>query len=251
MVELEHAIENLYKVFSRYRKPRVIEVCPCGCTREHVIAGLLDVPLTNLSLRDLMLYSADAMTTVGTEVDFKYFLPRMLHLITIEEYGYDVDFLFGKLRYARWHTWPEDERAAVREYLRALWFQTLDQYPLVLRTPSLTYVGDLVSGIGSTGEDLSWYLAQWEESDSPASTWNLAELVLEVANDLKEYGQVKFAFWDKLPQQVEQLSIWLKRPAVLRRLRNADLAAVTESLRPESIPEALLGLEQAISRTQC
>jgi hypothetical protein len=248
MTTLDRAIEELYQVFSRYGKPRAIEVCPCGCTRTDAIKGLLDKPLVDLSLEDLARYSTHAMTTAGTEADFKYFLPRLLDRITVEQYFYPAEFVFGKLRYANWSSWPQDEQSTVREFLHALWSRVIHEYPLVLRNPNYSNIIDALSSIGSTGEDLSWYLDLWDEADSQASTLNLAELVLEQAHDLKESGNVKFAFWDKLPKQVEQLSAWLKRPVVLHRLRGANLSEIERHLTWESIPKALSDLEAAVLR---
>lgn len=133
-----------------------------------------------------MLYSADAMTTVGTETDFKYFLPRILDRITVEEYRYNPEFVFGKLRYAKLNSSPNGEQVAVTEYLHSFWCRSLGEYPLTL--PAFASISDVVSSIGSAGVDLSWYLEQWTRADSSASTWNLADLVCEEAHNLKRAG---------------------------------------------------------------
>ncbi|MGH9628063.1 MAG: hypothetical protein ACRD7E_06950 [Bryobacteraceae bacterium] len=63
------------------------------------------------------------MTTMGGVDDFLYFLPRILELLPDDDFVAYIDreVVFDKLRYGKWETWPADEQAAMRDYLRWAW----------------------------------------------------------------------------------------------------------------------------------
>ncbi len=121
MTRLERAVVDLYEVFRAYRPGDRIEGCPCCVTNDMKIA-LHRVPLGDLSWADLKVYSAKALTTFGTERDFKHFLPRLLELSATQpgEAPFGLEMTLGKLVYAKWDLWPERERAVVKQYADAL-----------------------------------------------------------------------------------------------------------------------------------
>ncbi len=80
---LEESINNLYKVFSKYKKPLSFPTCEC-CVSEKEMEFLLSKSLTDLNADELAEYTFDVLGTVGGEEDFKYFFPRILELHTTE-----------------------------------------------------------------------------------------------------------------------------------------------------------------------
>jgi hypothetical protein len=68
-----------------------------------------------------------AMTTVGTEREFRWFLPRLVEVLADDPGGIaDESVLVGKLEYAGWSAWPDEERDAVRRAFVALWRLWID-----------------------------------------------------------------------------------------------------------------------------
>ena len=130
MSEVTEAVQNLYETFARYPRPDMIESCPCGCTKPNATAHLVAVPLRNLRFAELLDYCFSAITTQGSVNDFRYLLPRLLQGIAEEQCGCNPEIFFGKLSCAEWLTWPENEIAAVRGYLRALWRTALNSFPI-------------------------------------------------------------------------------------------------------------------------
>lgn len=121
MSRLQESIERLYEVFRAYRLGDRIDGCPC-CVSDEAKEALHSHPLSELTWEHLTRYSAKAMTTFGTEKDFKHLLPRILELCAREPGGapYDLSIILGKLSYANWRQWPTREREAVEGYVQAL-----------------------------------------------------------------------------------------------------------------------------------
>ena len=108
-------------------------------------------PLGDLLAADLERYAFKAMSTLGTVQDFKHFLPRLLELVARDgEIGStDVEVVLGKLRYAGWTRWPQDERVCLEQFLAALWRHGLATFP------SSPEVDVCLCGIGNAVDDLS------------------------------------------------------------------------------------------------
>ncbi|KUG09713.1 hypothetical protein [Solirubrum puertoriconensis] len=76
--------------------------------------------LRELSEEDLRIFHFKVMTTWGDVNDFKHFLPRIFELLAQFSLGFEEWIALDKLNYGKWHTWPQQEQAAVAEYLLAL-----------------------------------------------------------------------------------------------------------------------------------
>ena len=193
--ELRSAIERLYAVFEPYQI-------------EHLTAG------------DLERYAFKAMTTWGSVEDFKHFLPRVLELAAAGAFGasVDVEVIFSKLEYADWIEWSEGERAAVDDYLRALWLDLLSRYPHPLESDVC------LCAIGNAVDQMAFYLHAWSAAEACPPMLHLADFV--DANVGPVYGKrqtavLRNAFWDDRPEQAKQVSDWLLDPARVRQIKDA------------------------------
>jgi hypothetical protein len=81
---LQKAIGGLYDAFACEPRPSRIEGCPC-CLDEKGTSVLLSKPLHSLTPDDLSKYAQSIFLTVGSESDFKYFLPRILEILATED----------------------------------------------------------------------------------------------------------------------------------------------------------------------
>jgi hypothetical protein len=177
------AEQRLREVFARY-PARAVDGCPC-CVSADDRAGLA------AGSRDaLQRFAFKAMTTWGDDRDFRHYVPELFALGP----GY-VDQVAAKLRYAQWWTWPDDERAAVRGYLLALWHGTREHFSDVLDVV-------LTAGLG-VAEVLD---PLWLEPSAPV----LAELVHEVLHS---------------SSQRPELVAWLRDPRTVAVLEEAFFTA--------------------------
>jgi hypothetical protein len=224
MNELEEAIESLYRTFARYPRPLQIETCPCGCTKPGATLPFVGVPLRELNFADLADYSFSAMTTQGSVDDFRYLLPRLFHGITAEQYDYNPEILFGKLSYAEWLQWPQDEVAAVRTYLQAIWKAGLASFPIQERLPAFYEIETLLASIANAGDDLEPYLEIWTRSKNIEADQHLVEFVTNYGTDFSNGRTFHEALWKDAPAQAKALRAWLLQTDTLQRIADhADL----------------------------
>ncbi|MFO1014521.1 MAG: hypothetical protein U1E50_12240 [Caulobacteraceae bacterium] len=101
----------LYATFAAPRPVR-IDGCPC-CIARKSLGPLHTRALRDLTGEDLGAYAFSLFHTVGAEVDFRYFLPRIFELTAEAPGAYPgAEIAFHKLALAHWETWPKAERAA-------------------------------------------------------------------------------------------------------------------------------------------
>ena len=200
---LVDAIEGLYAAFSDYSLAQRIAGCPC-CVSDADESILHRKPLRELTAEDLCRYAFKALTTWGTEDDFRHFLPRLLELVT-EKDGIaceiDLAVLFGKLYYAKWNNWLQPERTAVRRYLTALWL-------FVLSVPiEAVTMDEYLCALGQVEDDLSPYLTAWQNLQTEEAINHLVEFVGS-QNSLHK-GKLANAFWQGRRDQMAQVVDWL------------------------------------------
>lgn len=118
---LGEAMEAVYRVFAG-PAPAIIEGCPC-CIETRGVDVLLTTPLRALSGGQLWRYVSGVFYTVGSERDFRYFLPRILEIsVQDASEAHYPQVVLGKLRLANWQSWPRHERAAIEALVDA-WFE--------------------------------------------------------------------------------------------------------------------------------
>ncbi|HET7013870.1 MAG TPA: hypothetical protein VFI65_08170 [Streptosporangiaceae bacterium] len=160
-LSLDEAAEQLYDAFGEVPRPQRIVGCP-HCVEPGEDLPLVSRPLRELSAEDLSRYAFKAMSTWGTEADFRYFAPRVLDLTVsgaMDWPGFEV--VCGKLDQAGLRAWSQ--RPAVEEFLRAFWTTTLHRFPASLP------VSEAMWGVATVARDLSPYLADWERLATAAS----------------------------------------------------------------------------------
>ena len=218
MTELEQAIERLYTTFSRYPRPAKIECCPCGCTKPDATAHLVAVPLRELRFSELEDYCFSGLTTQGTDDDFRYLLPRLFQGIAFENCLCNPEILFGKLRYAKWTGWSHDEVASIKEYLRALWEQGLNSFPLFDHMPAFAEIETLLASIAATREALGGYLRTWSQTAARAADEHLVQFATMWGADFSDGRTFDDAFWEDCKPQAEELRNWLIQPDTIQRV---------------------------------
>lgn len=175
--DLQEAVAALYRTFAAYPFHHPVKGCLC-CVSRADQALLASQPLQHLSGSDLGRYTYKALTTWGEVDDFKHFLPRILELLNVPQERMalpDLFILFGKLSYAHWDTWPEQERQAILNYLLALWRCLLVSDPGAENNPlpAVEFLDGLLDG----QIDIMPLLSDWYTIDTPASLSQLADFI--------------------------------------------------------------------------
>lgn len=248
---LADAVRTLYSTFSGYSAADL----SCCDFRDDLPLNLhlRSTPVARLAPADLQRYAWKALTTWGTIENFKHFLPRLLELLALEGQVGDCDpeVLLGKLGYGHWQTWPARERAAVEDYLHALWFHLRQTYPHALSADGF------LCGLGACVHDLTLWLPEWERDTSLASALHLAEFVSDnVDNVLRRKRLVPRpanAFWADFPAQAQQVWTWLIAAERLTQLEAAFFAhaASDPEARISTAVDRLTLLRSLISFVYC
>jgi hypothetical protein len=127
--------------------------------------------LRDLDVVDLNQYAFKAMTTWGTDRDFKHFLPRLFELTLDSFSSFNFpEVLFGKLKCAKWMTWPKVEKDAIEAFLGAFWDHHLRLPPDI---PDGDGIRSVLAGLAEACDSVAPYLDIWEkmetETAAPAS----------------------------------------------------------------------------------
>jgi hypothetical protein len=206
---LDAAVERVYRTFST--RPRAApQVSPYAGVTDEQIRALAAKPRRDLTKSDLERYARSAMTTWGTPADFKYFMPRILELITRHP-GWGDAVMFEALNRAEWRTWPEVEREAVHEYLRALWAWALAAGPDVI------HAAMVLCGVGLAVDDLAPWLNEWRTDRGYEATRQIGTLVALEERDVVR-GKLA-SYWH--PKDVDAVIAFLREPATHDRLEDA------------------------------
>jgi hypothetical protein len=210
--KLAEAIENLYATFSEFRLGGPMDGHPpLPPAKEE---RLQTIPLRHLTPDDLDQYAFRALTTVGTEEQFKHFLPRLLEITAYEgSVGYvDIQIVLGKLEYAHWTFWSVQERQAIERYLWALWESVLAQFP------SEPDIEALLCGIGRVVDDLTPFLNVWLRGAESSAISHLHGFIEANLRGLLKKHRITNAFCDEREPQMMQVVNWLAQPALTERL---------------------------------
>jgi hypothetical protein len=94
---LQKAIAGLYEAFSCEPKPSAIGWCNCGaCAPGENVSVLISKPLRSLMPDELTHYAESVFLTVGSEADFKYFLPRIMEILATENNWWPSPEVIGR-----------------------------------------------------------------------------------------------------------------------------------------------------------
>ncbi|RAK66010.1 hypothetical protein [Hymenobacter edaphi] len=235
-MELQAAIDNLYKVFARYPLNPNMDGSPMYAELPEWNQQLASKPLRALTAEDLSIFTYKSLTTWGEETDFKHFLPRIFELLPQFPSEFAEEWIvIDKLNYGRWRTWPETEQQAILDYLWALW-----EYMLTTPNTGNDFrCGDCLAAIASVYPDFEQLLLRWEQADArkqvALGTWvywsaevMLAKRMLPGFYNSAERGPAFYA--------------WLTTEATVARLE-AAFFSVTDEEQAEQLSAAIQLLE--------
>jgi hypothetical protein len=187
---------------------------------------LVSTPIRDLEPTLLRAFVSEAISwTWGTPDDVWCYLPRVLELVAVGEFGpVDIGRLFFVIGLG-WRAWRHDQRDAVTSYLNALWRATIGGYWL----PCSLDVLDLLEAAGDLGVPVESYLHAWETDCGEPAALHLAWLI--------RHGRSRWSDPDK--EWSGATTRWMRGPAPRRVLAAAVTAAST--------PEIAANLSGALS----
>lgn len=206
------AVAELYRIFGAYRLGDFSGCSHCVSPRDS--ERLASTPLHELDVGDLNHYAFKAMTTWGTDGDFKHFLPRLFELALDSYTSFEFpETLLGKLTLAKWITWPTAERDAVESFLSAFWEHHLR---LPGGFPGDDRIRTVLGGLAEACESVAPYLRTWENTQTENSAMHLAQLIESSAQEIMTKGRIRL--WSETTAQCDQIVRWLQGDGARRIL---------------------------------
>ena len=221
---LQAAIRETYGAFATLPCPRQLHASPLR-DAEAILRALTSAPLAALPDAAIAPYSRWAITTVGTEADFRHFLPRILELAATDPNwtGAEPPLIADRIERAGWADWPIAERKPVADLFAAAFDESLERGIAGPVSPD-----DWLCGMALLGLDLVGSLARWRADSSGDAALALAVFVCGQSNGLR-CGRAAEGYWETVPRATqERVGSWLASEA-----RAAQLQAALTSLSPK------------------
>lgn len=208
------AVEQVYAAFAHYRAPNALDASPLQDV-DSMRRNILGKPLRDLSADDLGGYASSAVTTVGTDLDYRHFLPRILEL-SIQpsvHLGLEPAVIGGRLAYCDWRIWPAEEVAAVEAMLLSGFAFTLTG------DPAWRNAGDALAGMAQAGAPIRPALHLWRAAETRTAWLQLADFVQRRSKGLVRDGLISGPYWNDVPAEIAvEVSRWLLDPAIAASL---------------------------------
>lgn len=157
--EMKEIIQKGYNLFARYKLNGKLDVCPC-CVSEEEQELLLSIPVEKIPLDLLSVYNTSAMSEEIEAVEYKYFLPRLLELISEFNFpAHSVEIALSRMAYLRSGEWSTDETDFLEQYMKSFFKKCLTKYPAA----DFEDLEAVIIMLSKTGFDISWTTEMWEE----------------------------------------------------------------------------------------
>jgi hypothetical protein len=181
---LDKAIAGLYEAFSCEPKQLLIPWCSCGnCAPRQNVSVLLSKSLMALTADDLSFYAESVFLTVGSESDFRYFLPRILEIMAVQSDWWPGPEVIGRAISDGWKSLSETQQTSVLSFF----------HEIVISLVESQNGSDLdawICGIARCVTDLQPYLCIIE--GKPSALIAFYEHNSETVNK----GKLANSFWD-------------------------------------------------------
>ena len=213
-------IEEAYRLFAPYNISLPLTVCDCGnCITEKEQKLLITKPLRELS-RDLIETYISAMFDNEDKaiVELRYFLPRMLELLSVGETLYiDEGFSLSRCHFERTHIWKEGEIAFMECFAKAFFEEVLEgECPHLYSTAE-----DWLVCFGLSGLPIAPLLDTWlQQAGKVKALCDFQELLTYSLHPIGIVFKHSY-FKDKRPELNEQITAWFTEPQTQRTFLQA------------------------------
>ena len=204
-------IEEAYTIFASYSITSFLTVCDCGnCITQEEIKLLVTTPLRELS-RDLIDTYISAMFENEDKaiIELRYFLPRMLELLSQGEILYiDKGFSLSKCHFEREDIWKPAESAFMERFAKVFFNEVLEG-----ENPNLCdSAEDWLVCFGLSGLPIAPLLNSWlQQADKVMALYYFEEFLTHSFRSVGIAFKHSY-FKDKHPELNEQITAWLMSP---------------------------------------
>ena len=200
-------IEEAYRLFASYSITPPLTVCDCGnCITDKEQKLLITTPLRELS-RELIETYISAMFDNEDKaiVELRYFLPRMLELLSVGETLYiDEGFSLSRCHFERAHIWKEEEIAFMKRFAKAFFDEVLEGESHLYSSAE-----DWLVCFGLSGLSITALLDSWlKQADRVKALYDFQELLSDSFGPIGIVFKHSY-FKDKRPELNEQITTWL------------------------------------------
>ena len=237
---IPYIIEEAYRLFASYSITPPLTVCDCGnCINEKEQKLLITTPLRETS-RELIETYISAMFDNEDKaiVELRYFLPRMLELLSVGETLYiDEGFSLSRCHFERTHIWKEGEIAFMERFAKAFFEEVLEgECPHPYSTAE-----DWLVCFGLSGLSITPLLDSWlKQADKVKALYDFQELFTYSFSPIGIVFKHSY-FKDKRPELNEQITTWLMLPHTQQTFLQATENLLLSDIELEE--EVLLSLE--------
>lgn len=152
---LATALERAHATFAPYATAGGgLLVCP-HCDTPAITDAITRTAPADLVASELDEYAFKAVTTWGDADDLRRVLPRLLELVWAGQLHAQPFVVSSKLRTAGWERWPDRERRAVEDLLRALFVRELTTAPGRIGSVAA------IAGVTEAVDDAQPFLDDW------------------------------------------------------------------------------------------
>lgn len=215
---LSEAIDTVYDVFSRYRRPQRLEASPAK-DNTRIWGMLIAAPLRQLSGEQIGPYSGSAIYTIGGVADYKHFLPRILEEAAVGGtwLGTEPEIIAARLNYAAWRAWPKPEGAALLGVFYAGWRCAMRQHPDTGADAESWFCA-----LAKLGEPLESLLLEWLEGAAGGKLVQLADFVRKL-NAISALESSEQIYWHDINDEARaKVIVFLTSAAVQAALDFAE-----------------------------
>jgi hypothetical protein len=176
---------------------------------ESRVCRLTGDPLRKIPAEVVAWYAAKAMTTVGDEPLYLYYLPRIIELSILEESWYpDLEITGGKIEMSGYSNWPEKRRQALTRVFSSV-------IASILADEKFLELDSWITAITLSGVDIQPYLATLEQHP------NAVLFYFFVNVNTFPNGQLRNAFWPASHPGQDAIVAWFRSPAIRKILFDA------------------------------
>jgi hypothetical protein len=204
-MNVNDAIESIYRAFSVKKRPTTISACPC-CHDQNEVCGLLKTPLRQITPSQLSAYAASVFLTAGSEKDFRYFLPRILEISYRDRHWWpDREAALGKLALANWLDWSAPEIDALQSFFDVAFDEA------IASDDDAHYEADSwICGLALAGADVKPFLRKLEVPAVEQVLFGFFELNAAALPK----GKLGNAFWNGNDVLAEPIIAWFKSSTI-------------------------------------
>jgi hypothetical protein len=231
------ALERTYLAFSMIPRPNQLDASPLRNGKE-ILRTLCSAPLRQLTGEQIGPFSGWAITTVGTERDYKHFLPRILDFAVHEPVwlGTEPAIVASKLKLANWDGWTIEQRDAVLCVFETAFVWTAGEHP-----DETEAAEGWLCGLACLDQDIMRFLDVWRQLDTTNAMLQHACAISSLVASFTDRG----CFWDEVSDELRStVMVWLKSQSTHDLLVSAlDMVTPDDKWHIEVALKALAELE--------